>query len=265
MIAHKSQIINLLVKIKLSVVIITFNEERNIAACIDAVRDIADEILVVDSYSTDQTQRICESKNVRFVSHAFEGYGAQKAWATAQASHDYILNLDADEIPDKQLFLSIKNITNNCLSDIYVCNRCNNYCGQWIRHGAWYPDKKMRLYDRRKGYWTTALVHETFQAQPDAQISSLKGDLLHYSYQTMAQHRQQMEKYSTLGAQEAFAKNKKATFVKIWINPLWRFVRDYFLRRGFLDGYFGWVIAKNTAHEVFLKYVKLRQLHKKKQ
>jgi glycosyltransferase involved in cell wall biosynthesis len=250
--------------VKISVVIITFNEERNIGACIDGVREIADEILIVDSFSTDATQRICESKNVRFLSHAFEGYGAQKNWATAQATHDVILNVDADEIPDARLVQAIQNVKNNWQSDVYTFNRCNNYCGQWIRHGAWYPDRKPRLYDRRKGAWTSAIVHETLEAHADAKTSLLAGDLLHYSYQTVAQHRHQMEKYSTLGAQEAFAKNKQATYLKIYINPVWRFIRDYFFRLGFLDGYFGWIIAKNTAHEVFLKYVKLNQLHKKK-
>jgi glycosyltransferase involved in cell wall biosynthesis len=250
---------------QLSVVIITFNEARNIAACIDSVCDIADEIVVVDSFSTDATQRICESKEVRFIQHAFEGYGAQKNWANAQASFDYILNLDADETPDELLLQSIKQVKSNWQSDVYTFNRCNNYCGKWIRHGAWYPDVKTRLYDRRKGNWTNAIVHETFETDASATITHLKGDLLHYSYESVAQHQNQIEKYSTLGAQEAYAKNKKATCVKIYINPIWRFVRDYFLRLGFLDGHYGWVIAKNTAHEVYLKYVKLSELNKKKQ
>jgi glycosyltransferase involved in cell wall biosynthesis len=250
--------------IKLSVVIITFNEERNIANCIDSVRGIADEILVVDSFSTDATQSICKNKNVRFLQHIFEGYGAQKNWATAQAAHDFVLNIDADEMPDATLIEAIKNVKKSWTSDIYLFNRCNNYCGQWIRNGAWYPDRKPRLYDRRKAFWTNALVHETLEANPDATTSFLTGDLLHYSYQSVAEHLRQIDKYSTLGAQEAFSKNKKVTYTKIYLNPLWRFLRDYFFRLGILDGYFGWIIAKNTAHEVFLKYVKLNQLHKKK-
>ncbi len=248
----------------LSVVIITYNEARNIAACIDAVRDIADEILVVDSFSTDTTPSICESKKVRFIQHAFEGYGAQKNWATAQASYDFILNLDADEIPDTTLLHSIKNVKNNWKSDVYTFNRCNNYCDKWIRHGAWYPDRKMRLYDRRQGYWTNALVHETFQPKEKATITHLKGDLLHYSYQTITQHQQQIEKYSSLGAQELSKNGKKATFVKIYFSPFWRFTRDYIFKLGFLDGYFGFVITTITAKEVYLKYVKLSEQNKKK-
>lgn len=248
----------------LSVVIITFNEEKNIGKCIDAIQDIADDIVVVDSFSTDATKQICLSKNVRFIEHRFEGYGAQKNFANSQAKFDIVLNLDADEIPSSQLKESILLSLNDWKSDVYFFYRLNNYCGKWIKHGAWYPDPKTRLYDRRKGEWTTAIIHETFQAHQNAKTAFLKGDLWHYSYQNFEQHKRQMEKYSTLGAQEAFAKGKKATFVKIYFNPLWRFFRDYFLRLGFLDAYYGWVIAKNTAYEVYLKYVKLHEMYMKK-
>lgn len=250
--------------ISLSVVIITYNEERNIGACLDAVMGIADDIVVVDSFSTDATQWICESKGVRFITHAFEGYGAQKKWATEQANHDIVLNLDADEIPSPQLMKNIKAVKNNWQADIYFLNRCNNYCGQWIRRGAWYPDRKLRLYDRRCGEWSEAIVHETFVPYESSKTGFLQGDLLHFTYQSEAQHRQQLEKYSTLGAQEAYAKNKKSSWRRRFVNPFWRFVRDYFLKLGCLDGYFGFIIARNTAHEVYLKYVKLHELHKKK-
>lgn len=248
----------------LSVVIITFNEEKNIAKCIDAIQDIADDIVVVDSFSTDATQKICESKKVRFIQHSFEGYGAQKNFANSQAKYDIVLNLDADEIPSPKLKKSIIEALNYWKSDIYSFNRLNNYCGKWIKYGAWYPDSKPRLYDRNKGAWTTAIIHETFQPFDKATTSFLKGDLWHYSYQSLEQHERQIEKYSSLGAQEAFQKGKKASFSKIYLNPIWRFVRDYILRLGFLDGYYGWVIAQNTAYEVYLKYVKLSEMYMKK-
>ncbi|MFZ4542835.1 MAG: glycosyltransferase family 2 protein [Saprospiraceae bacterium] len=249
---------------KLSVVIITFNEERNIAACIASVASIADEIVVVDSFSTDQTQEICERSGVRFVQHVFEGYGAQKNFANAQARYDLVLNLDADERPDQTLISAIQRVKKQQEADIYTFNRCNNYCGKWIRHGAWYPDVKMRLYDRRKGNWTNAIVHETFSPDTSAKIQHLPGNLLHYSYQNIDEHRRQLEKYSTLGAKESFDKGKKSTWVKQSLNPSWRFFRDYILRLGLLDGTPGWTIARLTAQEVYLKYSKLRELNKKK-
>lgn len=248
----------------LSVVIITFNEEKNIGKCIDAIIDIADDIVVVDSFSTDKTQQVCADKNVRFIQHQFEGYGAQKNYANSQAKYDIVLNLDADEVPSDELKKSIVFALNNWKSDVFSFNRLNNFCGKWIKHGAWYPDRKPRLYNRRKGAWTTAIVHETFQPYENVTSSFLKGDLLHFSYQSIEQYYRQIEKYSTLGAQEAFKKGKKANFINIYINPIWRFIRDYFLRLGFLDGYYGWLIAKNTAYEVYLKYVKLDELYMKK-
>jgi glycosyltransferase involved in cell wall biosynthesis len=248
----------------LSVVIITFNEEKNIAKCIDAIRDIADDIVVVDSFSTDTTAQICKSKEVRFLQHRFDGYGAQKNYANSQARYDIILNLDADEIPSPKLKASIVAALNNWESDAYSCNRLNNYCGKWIRHGAWYPDKKIRLYHRQKGTWTSAIVHETFASHNEASISHLEGDLWHFSYQTREQHLRQAEKYSSLGATEAFQKGKKATLIHRFFNPCWRFIRDYLLRLGCLDGYYGWVIAKTTAYEVYLKYVKLHEMYMKK-
>lgn len=251
--------------IKLSVVIITYNEERNIAACIDAILPIADEVVVVDSFSTDKTCEIAQAKGARIVLHRFESYGAQKNFATAQAHNDYVLNLDADEMPDNQLLQSIAAVKQDCTADVYTFNRCNNYCGKWIRHGAWYPDVKMRLYNRQKGQWTNALVHESFLPNATATIQHISGDLLHYSYTSIVQHRQQVEKYSTLGAAEADKQGKKATFVKSYINPIWRFMRDFLFRLGFLDGTAGWTIAKLTAYEVYLKYRKLKALNKKKQ
>ena len=248
---------------KLSVVIITFNEESKIGACIDSVRPIADEILVVDSYSTDQTKKICEERGVRFSERAFEGYGAQKNYAAAIAQHDLILSIDADERPDSALIEAINRVKANLQYDVYSMNRLNCYCGKWIRHGAWYPDVKMRLYNRQKGDWSLSNVHETFLPANGAAVGHLPGNLLHYSYDQIEQHRRQIEKYSTLGAKEAQRLGKKAGFAKRFVNPAWRFFRDYVLRMGFLDGYYGWVIAKLTAREVYLKYRKLGELNKK--
>ena len=142
--------------IQLSAVIITFNEERNIGRCIDSLQGIADDIVVVDSFSSDKTKEICLSKNVRFVEHAFDGHIEQKNWAITQAKHPHILSLDADEALDEVLKKSILEVKQNFTQDAYQMNRITNYCGQWIKHCGWYPDTKLRLWDSSKGYWTVS-------------------------------------------------------------------------------------------------------------
>src|SRR6187551_311049 len=133
--------------IQLSVVIITFNEERNIARCLDSVREIADDVVVVDSFSTDKTEAICREKGARFVQHKFEGHIEQKNYAVTQAKFPYILSLDADEAPDEKLIASIKKVKADWIADGYSMNRLTNYCGKWIHHCGWYPDVKLRLWD----------------------------------------------------------------------------------------------------------------------
>jgi glycosyltransferase involved in cell wall biosynthesis len=251
-------------KIQLSVVIITFNEEKNIRRCLESVKDFADEIVVVDSFSKDKTKEICDEYQVKFISHAFEGHIEQKNWAITQTSFPYILSLDADECPDEKLIKNIFSVKNNWEADGYSFNRCTNYCGKWIRHGAWYPDVKLRLWDSRIGRWTGENPHDRYELSSGAKIKHLEGDLLHYSYYSVEEHILQGNKFSTIAAQAAFQKGKQSSFIGLIINPLWRFFRDYFFKLGFLDGWSGFIIAINTAHNTFLKYVKLHDLHKKK-
>ncbi len=246
--------------IKLSVVIITYNEEKNISRCLDSVSELADDIVVVDSYSTDKTEKICKSKNVRFFKHPFEGYFESKNYANTKALHPYILSLDADEALSDELKKSIAAVKKSWNFDGYSMNRLANYCGKWIRHGGWYPDKKLRLFDRRKGKWNGLLVHETYQLDDQADIGFLKGDLLHYTYYSIDEHINQADHFSTLSAKEYYSQGKKASRLKVLFSPVVKFFRDYFFRLGFLDGYFGFVIAKINAHTTFLKYSKLRLL-----
>jgi glycosyltransferase involved in cell wall biosynthesis len=246
--------------IKLSVVIITLNEERNIERCLQSVQDVADEILVVDSFSTDRTAEICERYNVRFLQHAFDGHIQQKNWARDQASYDYILSLDADEALTGQLEHSIRSVKENWTHDAYYFNRLTNYCGKWIRHTSWYPARKLRLWDRRKGEWGGINPHDRFILEKGATHKHLKGDLLHYSYYNIQEHIQQINKFTDIYAKSYFEKGQTANYFKIVVHPLWRGFRDYFLKGGFLDGFFGLVISVNSAHETFLKYVKLRKL-----
>lgn len=250
---------------KISVVIITFNEEKNIGRCLNSVKDIADEIVVVDSFSTDQTEAICREFGVRFIQKEFLGYAEQKRFADLQARYDWIFSIDADEALSEKLkkeILAIKH--SQATADAYQMPRLTNYIGKWIRHTDWYPDKKIRFYNRNKARWQGTNLHEHIATDANAKVASLKGDLLHYSYYSIHQHIAQLNKFTEIGAEEAFKKGKKAPLYKIFINPIWKFVYSYFLRLGFLDGYKGFLVCAISAFATFAKYIKLRELHKKK-
>lgn len=249
---------------EISVVIITLNEEKNIERCIQSVMDIADEIIVIDSFSSDQTEEICNRLGVRFIKHEFEGYIEQKNWALGQATHTYVLSLDADEALSKELGASILHIKENIKYDAYQFNRMTNYCGKWIRHSGWYPDRKLRLADKRLAQWTGINPHDKLEVKPGSSIHHLKGDLLHYSYYSISQHAAQANNFSDITAHMLYSRGKRSSIFNILFNPLIKFVRDYFINMGFLDGYYGFVICKISAHATFLKYIKLRQLRRHK-
>ena len=248
---------------QLSAVIITFNEEKNIGRCLDSLKDIADDIVVVDSFSSDKTEEICISKGVRFVQHKFAGHIEQKNWAITQAKFPYILSLDADEAVDETLKKSILTVKNNWQQDGYYMNRLTNYCGKWIRHCGWYPDKKLRLWDSRKGKWEGINPHDKYELfEGDKNTGYLKGDILHYSYYSIEQHLQQTEKFTTLSAKALHLKGIKSNWIKLFISPAVKFLQSYFLRLGILDGYYGFMVCKISAHSTYLKYYKLKQLNK---
>jgi len=251
--------------IALSVVIITYNEEKNIERCMDSVKTIADEIVVLDSFSTDRTAAIVRESGGHLHQQVFAGYGAQKNAGMSLAAHPYILFLDADEFLSEQLCASIlQEKEKGFTHDGYSMNRLNNYCGQWIRHGSWYPDKKTRIVHREKGCWSLDIVHETLEPSPGADIAHLKGDLLHHTYSNFDEHIEKNNRYSRMSAQLLYEKGKRTQGFKIVFNPFWAFFTSYFLRAGFLDGFYGFVIAINIAHLTFLKYIKLYQLQQRK-
>ncbi len=252
-------------KKKISAVVITYNEEQNIRRCLESVQDIADEIVVVDSFSTDQTEDICRKMGAVFLQHSFEGHIEQKNYALSKASYDFVLSLDADEALSEQLRRSILSVKDNWEYDGYSFNRLTNYCGKWIKHCGWYPDVKIRLWDRRKGQWGGTNPHDRVVMQNNSQVKHLNGDLLHYSYHNIRQQVEQMNSFSDLAARAAYEKGKKAYLVTdILLNPFFTFLKMYFLKQGLLDGYYGLIISINSSFSKFLKYIKLRELNKHK-
>jgi len=245
---------------KLSVVIITFNEARNIERCIKSVKAIADEVLVVDSLSTDNTRALAESQGARVIEQAFLGHIEQKNLAKDQARFDWVLSLDADEAVSPELEASIRRALEKPEFLGYRMNRLTNFCGQWIHHSGWYPDTKLRLFRRDKGRWTGTNPHDRFELDGSAKSGFLKGDLLHYSFYTIEEHLTQIEKFTTISAKAKFAEGKRFHPALIWVKPVAKFIKAYVIKQGFRDGYYGWVIAKNSALASYLKYKKLHQL-----
>lgn len=250
--------------INLSVIIITLNEEKNISRCIESVKKVADEIIVVDSFSTDRTKEIAVRLGAKFITNAFKGHIEQKNFGLAQCSNHIVLSLDADEELSEELIQSILEAKNNWKYDGYYMNRLNRFCGKWIKHSGWYPDKKIRLFDKRKGQWGGTNPHDKFIPNKNASIGALKGDLLHYTINSIGEQIKQNNYFSSIAANMAYEKGKRSSLFLILLSPLFKFIRNYFFKLGVLDGYFGFVICINTAHETFLKYIKLRELQKNK-
>ena len=256
---NKTQVID---SIRLSIVIITLNEARNIGICLDSVSDIADEIVVVDSFSTDETEEICKSKGTRLIRHPFAGYVEQKNYAMSLATHDYILSLDADEVLSEELKKAIRVVKENWTHDGYWLNRLTNYCGSWISHCGWYPDRKIRLWDRRQGKWGGVNPHDRIVMNRGASTGQLTGDLLHYSYHSLRQHISHVNSFSSIAAKSAYEQGRMAFWITdIIFNPFLTFFKKYFLQLGILDGYYGFLISVISGFGKFLKYAKLKELN----
>jgi glycosyltransferase involved in cell wall biosynthesis len=247
---------------KLSAVIITFNEERNLKRCIDSLKGVADEIVVIDSYSTDGTQKIAETHGARFIQHAFEGHIQQKNVALSHASFDWILSLDADEALDATLRQSILTVKDSDNSDGYSMNRLTNYCGHWVKHCGWYPDTKVRLVRNGKARWTGINPHDRLELTEGAKPQHLTGDILHYSYYTLDDHRKQIEYFGNIAARELFNRKKKITWLMVFAKVIAQFVKSYILKLGILDGSAGWTISRMSAYATWRKYSMLKNLYR---
>lgn len=247
---------------KLSVAIITLNEEKNIGRCLDSVNDIADDIVVVDSLSTDKTEEIALAKGARVVRQKFLGHIEQKNFAITQAKYPHILSLDADEVLSEELKKSILEVKENWEYDGYTFNRLTYYCGRWIKHCGWYPDKKLRLWDSRKGKWAGLNPHDQFFMQKGASIKHIDGDLLHYSYNSIRDHVMVSQKYAEIMAQHLFDQGKKSSVLKMWINPCAKFFKVYCQKKGYKDGVYGLIISWIASFSTFMKYAFIRHLEK---
>ena len=241
---------------KISATIITLNEEENIAEAIHSLT-FADEIVVVDSESTDRTVDIARNHGARVIVQKWLGYAAQKNFAAQQAAHDWIFNLDADERITPELAHQIEGLKQQHTLDIaaFEMPRLVFYLGKWIRHSGWYPDYKIRLYHRTKAQWHGDYVHESVKTTD--KVTKLHGDLLHYTVRNASEHHQRIDRYTTLAAEEAFAKGKTTTLFSILLSPFATFIKTYIFKLGFLDGIQGVAIAFFAAHYVFLKNLKL--------
>ncbi len=246
----------------LSATIVTHNEARNIARAIRSLA-CADEVIVIDSGSTDETATIAESLGAQVIVHAFEGFAAQKNFASRQARHDWILSLDADEELDpraQQAIVDWKASSPQAAG--YRWARCARYLGRWIRHSGWYPDYKLRLFDRRRGRWEGAYVHESVVV--DGAVGTLPGEILHYTCDSLQEHRERIEFYTDLAAREIFDRGQRVPLVTQWFVPSWVFLQTYLLRAGLLDGRQGFLIARMAARYVSRKFEKLESLRKGK-
>ena len=243
---------------KISATIITFDEERNIARAIESLRS-ADEIVVVDSGSSDRTVEIAEKLGARVIEQPWLGYASQKNFAAAQASHDWVLAIDADEAISESLEAEIWQLKKNGPKyDAYSMPRLAQYLGKWILHSGWHPDRKVRLYNRAKAKWEGKYVHESVAVT--GSTGRMEGSLLHFTCQSLSEHLKTMDRYTTLAAEELVANNRKIGWRHLLIDPAWTFFRTLILQRGFLDGVEGLSIAWMGALYQFIKFAKARNM-----
>ena len=244
--------------LKISATIITFNEERNVARVIESLR-CCDEILVLDSGSQDRTVEIATKLGAHVVEASWHGYAAQKNIAAELAQYDWVLSLDADESLSEALEAEIWHIKKSGPKfDGYTVPRLAQYLGRWILHSGWYPDRKVRLFDRKKAKWVGEFVHESVEVE--GSVGHLKSNLLHFTCNSLSEHLRSMDGYTTLAAQEIVSRGKTVGLADLLIDPPWTFFHTYVLKRGFLDGIEGLSIAYMAALYNFLKYSKARYM-----
>lgn len=243
---------------KLSVVVITKNEEKNIRRCLESVA-WADEIVIVDNESTDRTREIAAAFDARIFTVGWNGYGNAKRTGVDKAEGEWILSIDADEVVSEALAAEIKQaISVDDGHSGYLMPRKANFLGRWINHCGWYPDLILRLFLKSRGNFNTAMIHE--KVELDGRTGRLKNDLLHYSYPDWESYFIKFNRYTTLGAETAFERGRRAGWFDILIKPPVSFFKHYVVKRGFLDGWEGFLISFLSSTAVLVKYAKLRTM-----
>jgi glycosyltransferase involved in cell wall biosynthesis len=240
----------------LSVAIIAKNEAHRIAACLESVRTLATEVIVVDSGSTDGTPALCRALGARLIETDWAGYGAQKNRAVREAAHDWVLCLDADEQVTPELAQAIGAALATPDFYAYRMKRRNRFLGRALRHGEGYPDWSLRLFDRRHARWSEVPVHE--KVLTDVAVGSLRGDIVHDSADTLEAYLDKQNRYSSLAAADELRAGRRVSVARLLLSPLLRFVKFYFLRLGFLDGMPGFIHITIGCWTSFLKYAKIR-------
>ncbi len=236
----------------ISVVIITYNESKNIRRAIESALRISDDVVIWDSFSQDDTAEICQSYPIRFFQHAWEGYSISKNRANAMAQHDWILSLDADEALSDALVNSIA-LWKKGVPCPASFKRLTNYCGSWIRHCGWYPDIKFRLFNRTTTTWE-GLIHEQLVDATVQTVVLLKGDCLHYSYYTAEDHYKQALKFVTIMAQEKVDRGKRTVHIMRYFSAFFKVFQMYILKGGILDGHAGWLVCFRSGWAAYMKY-----------
>jgi len=249
---------------KITATIITHNEELNIRAACESVA-WADEILVIDSESTDATREVAANTGAQIVVNPWPGFAAQKQFATDKATHDWVLSLDADERVSDELRESIRNlVASSPNADGYRIARRTFYQNRWIRGGGWYPDWQLRLFRRSKGHWKPRLIHESVEMDNDARVETLRGDLLHYTVRDAADHHRMIgERYAPLAARQMFDEGRRTSALNVATAAPAAYVRSLIFKGGFRDGLAGITIANFAAHHAFLKHLMLWEMQRK--
>ncbi|MFW6129288.1 MAG: glycosyltransferase [Candidatus Aminicenantaceae bacterium] len=248
---------------KISVVVITYNEEKKLEPALKSVKDIADEIIIVDSFSEDDTAKIAKKYTKRFYKRKWVDYSDQKNYANRLASFPWIFSLDADERLPENLRKEILNIKKEPEPDYsaYSMPRLTFYLGKWIRHCGWYPDRKIRLFYKEKASWEGQYVHEKLIV--DGKVKKLQYPILHFTYDNIAEHMARINNFSSLGARKLYARKKKCRFYHLLMVPIFRFIKTFILKAGFMDGYPGFVISIFHGYAIFVRYAKLKEIWKK--
>jgi glycosyltransferase involved in cell wall biosynthesis len=247
----------------LSCCIVAMDEEDRIEACLTSVA-FCDEVVLIDSHSRDRTRALAHARGARVIERDWPGHVAQKEFAIRAAAHDWVLCVDADERVSDELRAEIEALRDQGFPRHagWRFPRLVNYLGTWVRHGTWYPDLQLRLFDRRRGRWGGHDPHDRVELEARATCGSLRGDLLHHPYRNLAEHLATIDQYTTLMARGMHARGRRAGIAALFLRPWVRFARFYVLKRGFLLGWKGLVLALLAAHYVRLKYVKLLVLQR---